>query len=105
MDLKSAINQIHFYLSEKFEKVSIEEGDSTKFGKFFRISINESMSMVIPFKNLVSGFDFTWYYPSNPLDTNSYLIERVSNPNNIGECVLDILENNRFSEDYKNTNR
>ena len=103
MDLKTNINQIHFNLSQRFENTKIEENESIKLGKFFKILVNESLYVIIPFKNIRGVGNFNWYYPENPSNSDSSLIERVSNVNNLTDCLVDILENKRFSEDYKKT--
>lgn len=105
MYFKANINHIHFSLSEKFETVQIQESESKEFGKFFRVLVDETLPVIIPFKNLDTSGDFTWYYPSNPKNESSHLVERVANSQNFGDLVLDIIQNNRFSDDYKNTTK
>jgi hypothetical protein len=104
MDIKSHINKIHIDLVNKFEQVKIEEKSSLKFGNYFEISsISEGkeVKMIITKKDIESP-TFKWFYSENPLDKNSFLIERVSNIDNISTHVDDIITKNRFSEDYLN---
>lgn len=104
MDIKSHINKIHIDLVNKFEQVKIEEKSSLKFGNYFEISsISEGkeVKMIITKKDIESP-TFKWVYSENPLDENSFLIERVSNIDNISTHVGDIITKNRFSEDYLN---
>jgi len=105
MQFKTNINQIHFQLSEKFNNVKIEDGESKEFGKFFTIIVEGKLPITIPFKNLETTGQFTWYYPSNPNDKSSYLVERSSDVGSFSDLVIDIIENGRFSGDYKNTNK
>lgn len=102
MIFKANINQIHFDLSKKFESVKIEENSSNEFGKFFKITIDDRVPFIIPFRNLDTSGKFTWFYPSDPSDDSSYLVERNSDSVEFPNLVLDIIQNNRFSQNYKN---
>jgi hypothetical protein len=104
MDIKSHINKIHYDLLTQFEEVTIQEKSNLKFGNYFEISsISEGkeVKMIITKKDIESP-SFKWFYSENPLDKNSFLIERVSNIDNISTHVSDIITKNRFSEDYLN---
>lgn len=105
MDIRFNINKIDYDLSSKFNDVKILEKSSLKFGKYFEIEINESrmVKMIIPFKNIDGKSTFDWFYYSNPLDESSDLIPRYSNVGDITSHVIDIISNDRYSEDYKNT--
>ena len=102
MNLRSNINRIHFLLTEKFQNVEINENSSLKFGKYFEISIkeNKTLKIILPFRNIDGVNNFNFHYFSNPNDQESYLIERSTNTEQIVSIVEDILNNNRFSEDY-----
>jgi hypothetical protein len=105
MTFKVNINQIHFDLNEKFESVKIEEKSSNKFGNFFKITVNDKVPFIIPFKNLDTNGNFTWFYPSDPSNESSHLVEGNSNSAEFPNLVLDIIQNNRFSESYKNISK
>ena len=105
MTFKVNINQIHFDLNEKFESVKIEEKSSNKFGNFFKITVNDEIPFIIPFRNLDTTGEFTWFYPSDPSNESSHLVERNSNSTEFPNLVLDIIQNNRFSQSYKNVNK
>lgn len=86
----------------KFGKVEIFEKSSKEFGNYFEIKILESkeVDIIIPVKNLDTNAPFIWSYKSNPLSESSDLIPRISSVGDIADCVIDIIENNRFSRDY-----
>lgn len=101
-DIKSNINRLHLLLCNKFSDVKIEEKASSKIGQYFKISINENkkVDILIPFKNIDNKSIINWEYFSNPLDESSYLISRTSDIDSIPNIVSDIIDNNKFSEDY-----
>jgi len=45
---------------------------------------------------------FKWWYSANPLNESADLIERTSDINNISFHVKEIIEKNRFNEEYLN---
>ena len=102
MSLKTNINKLHSDLLEKYQDVTILEKSNLKFGNYFEVIVNEnskSLKMIIAKKSVESG-DFDWLYYSNPESEDSVLVERKSNLNNFINVVEDILEKNRFSEEY-----
>lgn len=102
MDVRYNINKIHLNLSDKYRDVKILEKSSIKFGKYFEVVINESkvVRLIIPYKNIDGVKNFEFKYFSNPLLENSDLVTRYTNVENITDVVSDILNNNRFSQDY-----
>jgi hypothetical protein len=102
MDIKYNINRIHLLLSEKFENVKIVEKSSHDFGKYFEISIKESkeVKIILPFKNIDNKLHIDWFYSANPLNEKSELVQRSSTTESFVEIVRDILDKNRFSEEY-----
>lgn len=104
MDIKSHINKIHYDLLTQFEEVKIQEKSNLKFGNYFEISsISEGkeVKMIITKKDIESP-SFKWWYSANPLNENSDLIERTSDVSNISFHVKEIIEKNRFNEEYLN---
>ena len=84
-----------------FSNVEILEKSSLEFGNYFEISINEGKQVkMIVTKKEIENQNFQWKYFSNPLDENSFLIERRSSIENISNDIKDIFEKNRFDEDY-----
>ena len=105
-DLKSNINQIHSQISQKFENVTITEMDSKIWGKYFQITVNESLQvkMTLPLNDVLNSNSIRWYYESNPSSPkNSSLVERHSNINDIANHVKDIIDNRRFDSSYLTT--
>ena len=100
--MKVNINKVHSNLLRNFEEVSISEKSDKLIGNYFEISaIKESkeVKMVITKKNIESD-KFSWSYYADPSDEGSYLIERSSTTETIANDVEDIIEKNRFSEEY-----
>lgn len=104
MNIKENINKIDYNLSLRFETYSISEKSSLKFGKYFEILVRESkdVRIILPFKNIDQTLESEWYYYSNPLNEDSSLVPRSSSPDSFVDQVNDIIENDRFSSDYKN---
>jgi hypothetical protein len=102
MDIRYNINRIHLLLSEKFQNVEIKEKSSLDFGKYFEICIKESkeVKVILPFKNIDGRSQIDWFYFANPLNENSELIQRNSTTESFTPIISDILEKNRFSEEY-----
>jgi len=55
--------------------------------------------MVVSKRDLESN-NIKWSYFANPLDSNSYLIERVSNIDNMVNDVMDVVSKRRFTDEY-----
>lgn len=102
MSLKKNINKIHYNLVENFDKVDINERSSLEFGNYIELVITESNKQVLAIlrKPDLENFKFNWNYRSNPLDSNSILVERVSSIETFTEDIKDIFEKNRFDSDY-----
>jgi hypothetical protein len=102
MDLKVNINKIHSDLTNSYEDVSIVEKTDKKFGNYFELSVKENNKdlKIILSKQSIESQKFNWSYYSNPLDENSYLVERSSDINGFIKDVEDIFEKNRFDSDY-----
>ena len=104
MGLKENINRIHSDLLSNYEDVSIVEKNDKNIGNFVELSIKESnkeLILKISKVNLESNV-FNWSYSPNPLDINSYLVERTSSVDKFITDVKDIFEKNRFDLDYIN---
>jgi hypothetical protein len=102
MDLKVNINKIHSDLTNNYENVSIVEKTDKKFGNYFELSVqenNKDLKIVLSKQN-IENQKFDWSYYSNPLDENSYLVERSSDINSFIQDVEDIFEKSRFDSDY-----
>lgn len=101
MKLKENVNKIHSELSDKYD-VIIEEGDSREIGNFIQFSIKEGSKNIIAVisKKSLELNSFDWTYKSNPLDTNSDMIERTSSVKDFVSHVQDIFEKNRFDSEY-----
>lgn len=102
MDLKQNINKVHGDLLNNFNDVKIVEKSSIEMNNYFELSIlenNKELKVIIR-KSDIENNTFNWKYYSNPLNTDSHLIERVSSINGFYNDVKDILEKNRFDEDY-----
>jgi len=100
--IKVNINKVHVDLVNNFEEVMISEKSNKDFGNYFEIStIKESkeVKLIITKKNIENN-KFSWSYYSDPTDSNSYLIERVSTIDTIVSDIEDIIVKNRFSEEY-----
>jgi len=100
--IKVNINKVHGDLVNNFEEVMISEKSNKDFGNYFEIStIKESkeVKLIITKKNIENN-KFSWSYYSDPTDSNSYLIERVSTIDTIVSDIEDIIVKNRFSEEY-----
>lgn len=102
MDLKVNINKIHSDLTNNYENVSILEKTDKKFGNYFELSVKENNKdlKIVLSKQSIESQKFNWSYYSNPLDENSYLVERSSDINGFINDVEDIFEKNRFDSDY-----
>lgn len=102
MDVRYNINRIDTLLKENFSDVKIMEKSSLKWGKYFEISIKESVEvkLILPFKNIdgVKNFEFSYY--SNPLNESSNLVPRVATLENFNQIINDIIRNNRFDKEY-----
>jgi hypothetical protein len=104
MYLKQNINKVHGDLINNFNEVIILEKSSLEMSNYFELSIlenNKELKVIIK-KSDIANTNFNWKYYSNPLDSNSYLIERKSSIDNFYNDVKDILEKNRFDVDYVN---
>jgi hypothetical protein len=100
--MKININKVHGGLVNNFEEVRISEKSSKEIGNYFEVSAlkeSKEVKMIITKKNIESE-KFSWSYYSDPSDDSSYLIERSSTIETIVSDVEDIIEKNRFSEDY-----
>jgi hypothetical protein len=102
MDIRYNINTIHTKILENFKNTEITEKSSVKFGNYFEISVKESkeVKIIIPYKNIDNKVQIDWFYFSNPLNESSDLIQRKSKADEFAIIIKDILEKNRFSEDY-----
>ena len=100
-NIKYNINKLHGFLLNEFENVKIIEKSNHSLGNYFEISVNEEkeVKMIITKKDIENDI-FEWKYFSNPLEENSFLIERRSSIEEITEDVKEILVKNRFDEDY-----
>ena len=104
MDIRYNINKIHSDLTSRFYKneVKIEEKSNLKLGNYFEISVineDKEVKMIITKKDIENDV-FEWKYFSNPLEENSFLIERKSSIDKVTEDVKEIFVKNRFDEDY-----
>lgn len=100
--MKVNINKVHGELLNNFEEVFISEKSNKEIGNYFEVSAlkeSKEVKMIITKKNIEND-RFSWSYYSDPSDDTSYLIERTSTTDSIVSDVEDILEKNRFSEDY-----
>lgn len=102
MELKYNINKIHSDFLTNFEEVRIDEKSNKEFGNYFLISAiteGKEVKMILTKKSVESG-NLNWSYYSNPLMENSTLVERSSSIANITNDVKDIIDKNRFDEEY-----
>lgn len=102
MKLRENINKIHFELSNQFDSVEINEKSDIKIGSYFEILVKESnkeLKLIATKKDLENN-NFDWKYLSNPLNENSFLVERTSSVDKFVGDVRDIFEKNRFDSDY-----
>ena len=100
-EMKYNINKLHGLILNDFKDVKIVEKSSMEFGNYFEISINEGKEVkMILTKKEIENQIFEWKYFSNPLDENSFLIERKSSIENISKDIKEIFEKNRFDEEY-----
>lgn len=102
MSLRQNINKLHFDLTNKFEEVTITEKSDLKIGNYFEILVKESnkeLKLIATKKDLEKN-TFDWKYFSNPLNENSFLVERNSSVDKFVGDVRDIFEKNRFDSDY-----
>jgi hypothetical protein len=99
--MKYNINKLHGLLLNDFEDVKIVEKSDLIVGNYFEITINEGkeVKMIITKKDIENDV-FEWKYYSNPLEENSFLIERKSSIEKITEDVKEVLVKNRFDDDY-----
>ncbi len=100
--IKININKVHGGLVNNFEEVKISEKSNKELGNYFEVSAlkeSKEVKMIITKKNIEND-RFSWSYYSDPSDESSYLIERISTTETIVSDVSDIIEKNRFSEDY-----
>lgn len=102
MDIHYNINKIDTVLKENFNDVEIKQKSSLKFGNYFEISVNETkqVKIILPYKNIDNKKNFEFFYFSNPVNENSELISRTTDVQNINFVIRDIINNNRFSEEY-----
>ena len=102
MSLKYNINLIHSNIKEYYKETDIKDKSDKKFGNYFEINIiSEGKELrIILNKKDIEGNVFNWKYFSDPLNEDSYLVERTSNLNNISEHVKDIFNKNRFDKNY-----
>ena len=100
-EMKYNINKLHGLILNDFTDVKIEEKSSFEFGNYFEISIKEGKEVkIILTKKEIENQIFEWKYFSNPLDENSFLIERRSSIENISNDIKEIFEKKRFDEEY-----
>jgi hypothetical protein len=101
MALKENLNKIHFLLSSRFD-VMLNEKSDLKFGNYIEFLIKEDNKEIrASIKKVdLENNTFNWTYLSNPLDTNSTTVERISNVDVFITDVIDIFEKNRFDSDY-----
>lgn len=102
MSLKENINKIHYDLTNRFGEVGIIEKSSLKMGNYFELSVlenNKEVKLLIK-KTDIENHNFNWLYFSNPLNENSYLVERNSNVDSITLHIQDIFEKKRFDSEY-----
>jgi hypothetical protein len=100
--MKININKVHGGLVSNFEEVTIIEKSNKELGNYFEVSAlkeSKEVKMIITKKNIEND-RFSWSYYSDPSDSYSFLIERNSTTDTIVSDVEDIIEKNRFSEDY-----
>lgn len=100
--MKININKVHGGLVNNFEEVRISEKSNKELGNYFEVSAlkeSKEVKMIITKKNIEND-RFAWSYYSDPSDSSSFLIERISTTDTIVSDVEDIIEKNRFSEDY-----
>lgn len=100
--MKININKVHSELISNFEEVKICEKSNKEFGNYFEISTikeNKEVRMIITKKDIENS-KFNWSYYSDPLNESSFLIERVSTTESVVNDVRDILDKNRFDEEY-----
>ena len=105
MQVKYNINRIDTLLKDNFSDVLISEKSSKKYGHYFEIVVKEDkeVKLILPYKNIeTSNYNFEILYYSNPLNESSDLIYRNSDLDSIHLTIKDIINNNRFSEDYLN---
>ena len=102
MELKYNINKIHSDFLSNFEEVSIDEKSDKKLGNYFLISaINEGKEVkLILTKKSVENGNLEWSYYSNPLKEDSFLVERSSSIADITTDVKDVINKNKFDEEY-----
>lgn len=100
--MKININKVHGGLVNNFEEVRISEKSSKELGNYFELSAlkeSKEVKMIITKKNIEND-NFSWSYYADPSDSSSYLIERNSTIDTLVSDVEEIIEKNRFSEDY-----
>jgi hypothetical protein len=105
MIVKYNINRIDNLLKDNFENVQILEKSSKEHGYFFEITIKDDkeVKLILPYKNIDgNNRTFEILYYENPLNESSNLICRNSDLNSIHLTIKDIIDNNRFSEEYLN---
>lgn len=105
MQVKYNINKIDNLLKDNFTDVQILEKTSKIHGHYFEITIkeNKEVKVILPYKNIdTNSSRFEILYYGNPLNESSDLIHRNSDIKSIHLTVKDIIDNNRFSEDYLN---
>jgi hypothetical protein len=101
MKLRENLNKIHFLLSNRFD-VALNEKSNLQSGNYIELLIKEDNKEIrASIKKVdLENNTFNWTYLSNPLDTNSTIVERLSNVDGFINDVTDIFEKNRFDSDY-----
>ncbi len=101
MKLRENLNKIHFLLSNRFD-VALNEKSNLQSGNYIELLIKEeNKELIISIKKVdLENNNFNWNYLSNPLDTNSTVVERSSSVDGFLTDVIDIFEKNRFDSDY-----
>lgn len=101
MEFKSNVNKLHYLLSEIFEDVTLEEKSSKELGNYIQISVKENLEckIIITKKELENNY-LNWKYDSNPLNENSYWVDRESTIEELPKLIKDIFEKRRFNFEY-----
>ena len=103
--IKENINRLDFELKSVFQKVQINEGQS-KSEYFFDIVaekiVEGKMTAIRLFinKSQLESKKVTWRYLSNPSEQDSYLVERVSNFEELAEDILQVVDERKFERAY-----
>lgn len=99
------LNQLDNQLKDYFDVVKIvEKVDKSNFYFEFLVEKeinhkNVEVKFFIPMKDFANS-TLHWSYLSNPKDSNSYLVERVSAIENIANDVKEIVDKNKLDSIY-----